>query len=369
MTKPITRRTALLAALPSLSRAQLHPPQQVDLFQRGFAGVHTYRIPALIETRQGTLLAVADARHDNGSDLPGRISLVLRKSTDLGRTWSPQTTLVQVPQGGAGDASLMLDARGHVWCFYAYGPPGIGFRTAKPGKLTGPEVLQVHAIVSRDGGSTWSPPTDLTPQIRDPRWHAVFATSGTHFVTSRGRMLVPLVVLDENKAMTTRNAYSDDSGRTWKTGPAVAPDTDESKAVEIAGGVVIQNARNGPHRLVAESADGGVTFSGARHHESLNDAGCNAGLARFRHGGRDLLLFTNAASPRRENLTIRTSADGGRTWPAGRVIHAGPAAYSTVIPLRDGSIGVLYERGDASPYERITFARLSPGWVLGRGLY
>ncbi|MBE7541569.1 MAG: glycoside hydrolase [Bryobacteraceae bacterium] len=363
MPLPPTRRAALLAALPAFAHAQSPSLHQVDLFERGFAGVHTYRIPALIETRQGALLAVADARHDNGDDLPGRISLVLRKSTDFGRTWTPQSTLVQVPRGGAGDASLLLDRQGRVWCFYAYGAPGIGFRTAKPGPLTGPDVLQVHAIVSTDGGSSWSRPTDLTPQIRDPRWHAVFATSGTHFVTARGRMIVPLVILDENKAITTRNAWSDDDGRTWKTGPAVAPETDESKAVEIAGGVVLQNVRNGPARLVARSTDGGITFHDARHHESLNDAGCNAGFARYRHGGRDLLLFTNAASTRRENLTIRASADAGRTWPAARVIHPGPAAYSTVLPLRDGSIAVLYERGDASPYERITFARLSPDWL------
>lgn len=349
-----------------LVHGQTRTPEQVDLFEHGFAGVHTYRIPALIQTRQGTLLAVADARHDGGQDLPARISLVARKSSDLGRTWSPQSTIVRVPEGGAGDASLLLDARGRLWCFYAYGPPGIGFRTAKPGPLTGPEVLQVHAIVSGDGGSTWSAPADLTPQLRDPSWYALFPTSGTHFVTSSGRLLLPLVVQDGEKKITARNAYSDDDGRTWKVGPAVAPATDESKAIEIAGGVVLQNARNGGRRLVARSRDGGVTFSEAAHDEALPDAGCNAGLARYRHRGRDLLLFTNAASTRRENLTIKASADSGRTWTSGRTIHAGPSAYSTVISLRDGSIGVLYERGGESPYERITFVRLSLDWVLGR---
>jgi len=360
-----SRRATLLSPLSALLSAKAKPPVQVDLFQGGFAGVHTYRIPAMVETKEGTLLAVADARHESGSDLPARISLVIRRSKDGGLTWTAQTTLVEVKQGGAGDASLMVDPSGAVWCFYAYGPPGIGFRTAKPGPVTGSEVLQVHAIVSKDGGTTWSAPTDLTPQVRDTSWHAVFPTSGTHFATSRGRLLLPLVVLDGEKKITTRNAYSDDSGRTWRVGPAVAPATDESKAVEIAGGVVLQNARNGPRRLVARSIDGGITFSGAQHHESLPDAQCNAGLARYRRRGRDLLLFTNAASTQRENLTIKASADGGRTWTSGRTIHAGPAAYSTVIPLRDGSIGVLYERGERSPYERITFVRLTLDWVMG----
>lgn len=361
----ISRRAALLTSLTALHGRGAQPIHQVDLFERNSARVHTYRIPALIETG-GLLLAVADARHENGNDLPGRISLVLRTSADLGNTWSPARTLVSVPEGGAGDASLLLDPRGRVWCFYAYGPPGIGLHTAKPGKVTGPDVLQIHAIVSADHGATWSRPTDLTPQIKDPSWHACFATSGTHFVTSRGRFLVPVVVLDADKKMTCRNAYSDDGGLTWKTGPAFAPDTDESKVVEVDGGAVLLSARNGPRRLVGLSVDGGITFQETRHDPALIDPSCNAGLARYRRGRHDLVLFTNASSARRENLTIKTSADKGRSWSAGKVIHAGPAAYSTVIPLRDGSIGVLYERGGASPYERITFARLPLEWVLGR---
>lgn len=81
--------------------------------------------------------------------------------------------------------------------------------------------------------------------------------------------------------------------------------------------------------------------------------------------GKDMLIFTNAASTRRENLTVRLSYDGGQSWAAARVIDAGPAAYSTVISLQDGSVGVLYERGEADPYERITFARFDPAWVTG----
>lgn len=361
----ISRRAALLTSFAALRARGREVISEADLFERGVGGVHTYRIPALIETG-GTLLAVADARHQSGEDLPGRISLVLRSSSDLGQSWSPIRTLVSVPEGGAGDASLLLDRRGRVWCFFAYGPPGIGLRTAKPGKTTGPDVLQIHAIVSADHGMTWSKATDLTPQIKDPSWHACFVTSGTHFVTSKGRFLLPTVVLDGEKKMTCRNAYSDDGGLTWKTGPAVATDTDESKVIEVGGGAVLLNARNGPRRLVGVSRDGGVTFQDTRHDPALIDPSCNAGLARYRRGRHDLVLFTNAASARRRNLTIKASADRGRSWSAGKVIHAGPAAYSTVIPLPDGSIGVLYERGDASPYERITFARLSLDWVLSR---
>ncbi|MBL8211636.1 MAG: exo-alpha-sialidase, partial [Bryobacterales bacterium] len=152
----MTRRS-LLAALPACPLLAAPPPDilQLDLFHQGDQGVHTYRIPALLETRKGTLLAAADARHENTRDLPGRISLVLRRSFDRGKTWTPIQTIRSVPEGGVGDPSFLLDPRsGRIWCFHAYGPPGIGFPTAKPGATTGPTTLQVHAIHSDDDGAS-----------------------------------------------------------------------------------------------------------------------------------------------------------------------------------------------------------------------
>ncbi len=358
------RLLLLLAAAPFQLRAKAPLVDQVDLFHAGDSGVHTYRIPALLETLKGTLLAVVDARHDSGSDMPARISLVMRRSSDRGRTWSAVRTVRAVGEGGVGDASLLLDRKsGRIWCFHSYGPPGIGFSSAKPGAVTGPGTFQFHAIWSDDDGERWSQPMDFTPQVKDPSWEAMFATSGTHCQTSTGRYLVPMVVRDANRQVASRNAYSDDGGKNWKIGPAIAPGSDESKAVELAGGIVLQNMRDGKSRIVARSSDGGVTFGPPEHDAALVDPGCNAGIARYRAKGRDVVIFTNAASTRRENLTVKVSADGGRTWPRERTLHPGPAAYSTVIVLRDGTIGVLYERGEKNPYEKLTFARFSLDWV------
>lgn len=339
---------------------------QVELWKQGDGGVHTYRIPALIETKNGTLLAVADARHDSSKDLPARISLVMRRSKDRGRTWSPQVTIHKVEQGGAGDASLLLDKRtGRVWCFFAYGPPGIGFPTTKPGATTGPTTLQWHAIHSDDDGLTWSAPTDLTPQVKDPAWHGFFPTSGMHIETSKGRFIVPLVIREADaKSVVARNAYSDDRGQTWKLAPSFGPGTDESHAVEWVDGTIVQNMRSGPRRAVARSTDGGSTFSATTHDDALIDPVCNAGIARYVHKNRKFLIFTNAASSKRERLTVKLSADGGLTWPYERVLHAGPAAYSTVLMLRDGTVGVLYERGEKFAAEKITFARFPVDWVI-----
>lgn len=337
---------------------------QVDLFKQGDSGVNTYRIPALVETAKGTLIAVVDARYDSSRDLPGHIALAMRRSFDEGKHWTPMQIILQPAQGGVGDASLLLDhSNGRVWCFHSYGPPGIGFGTAKAGSLTGPDTLQIHAMYSDDDGKTWSAQMDITPQIKQRSWQAVFATSGTSIQTSSGRFLVPIVVRDSKGVTHSADIYSDDHGKTWKAGEFIGDGTDESHTVELNGGVIMQNMRNGPTRAIAESHDGGVTFGPVTHDAALIDARCNAGITRYRRGKTDVLIFTNAASNTRKNLTVKESRDGGLTWSESRVLNAGPSGYSTVVQMNDGEIGVLYERGAVSSVEKITFARFPLSWV------
>lgn len=353
------------ALFPPVAFSQTASLVQVNLFWQGQNGVNTYRIPALVQTLQGTLIAVADARHDSSHDLPAHISLVMRRSLDEGKHWQFARTIVSVKAGGVGDASLLLDrSNRRVWCFFNYGPPGIGFMTAKPGATTGPTTLQVHAMYSDNQGITWSHPVDLTPQIKDPSWQAMFATSGTDIQLRSGRFLVPLVVRDAEGVIHSVNAYSDDHGRTWKVGEFIGSGTNESHNVELANGVVLQNMRDGKTREIAGSADGGITFGPVTHDKDLIDPSCNAGITSYRVvGHREVLIFTNAASTSRKNLTVKISYDQGHTWLIARVINPGSSGYSTVIPLNNGSIGVLYERGGPNAIARITFANFTLAWV------
>jgi sialidase-1 len=341
---------------------------QVDLFHQGDLGVHTFRIPALVQSKHGVLIAVADARFESTRDLPAKIALAMRRSFDNGAHWTPIRIILQPQAGGVGDASLLLDREtGRIWCFHGYGPPGIGFHTAKPGSPTGPDTLQLHAIYSDDDGETWSVPRDLTPQVKDPAWQAFFATSGTAIETSAGRFLLPIVVRDAQGQIHSANIYSDDHGKTWRRGEFIGTGTDESHAVELPGGVILQNMRTGRGtRAIARSTDGGRTFGALTQDSMLIDPGCNAGITRYRNQKTDALIFTNAASHKRENLTVRASYDEGRTWPSSRVLYPGPAAYSTVIALQNGEIAVLYERGAVDSIEKITFARFPFGWIATR---
>jgi sialidase-1 len=109
-------------------------------------------------------------------------------------------------------------------------------------------------------------------------------------------------------------------------------------------------------RAVAWSSDGGETWSAPQLDEALIEPICQAGLLKL---DGDRVIFSNPASVKRENMTVRLSADSCRTWPYALTLWPGPSAYSDLAALPGGQVGCLYERGDQSPYEKITFARFS----------
>lgn len=333
----------------------------------GAAGVHTYRIPALTVTTRGTLIATYDERMRSSSDLPNTIHIAERRSSDGGKTWSAQRTIVSFPQGGTGDSSLLTDRRtGRIFLFYGYGPPGIGFFQSRAGSNSANDAHTMHAEVqwSDDDGVTWSAPRDLNPEIKDPSWRGLFASSGRGVQLQNGRLLQPYVVMDAKGVTHAADAYSDDDGRTWRMGSFAGSDVNESKALQLPGGEVLQNVRHndGGTRYLTLSKDGAQSFGAMQADPQLIDPGVNADEI----ADGDALFFVNAADARaRRNLTLRASCDGGKTWPARQLLQAGPAAYAVMARLPDGMLGVLYEAGMKTPYEKIEFARVDPADLLG----
>ena len=132
------------------------------------------------------------------------------------------------------------------------------------------------------------------------------------------------------------------------------------------------NMRNHPpkpegnFRMVATSSDGGGTWTPARPDRTLVEPPAQASILRLTlaaSGRRNRLLFANPASTARERMTVRVSYDEGATWPVSRVVHEGPAAYSSLVVLPEGTIGLLFEGGRQSPYERIAFATFTLEWL------
>jgi sialidase-1 len=167
--------------------------------------------------------------------------------------------------------------------------------------------------------------------------------------------------------------YSDDHGQTWKLGGWVRPQMDESQVIELDdgdGGLLLnmRNTAKGNLRAQSVSHDGGQTWTAPEFLPELVEARCQGSLLRYNWPdgkGPGHLLFSNPASPRRRDLTVRVSRDDGKTWPVSKTLHEGPAAYSCLSMLPDKSIGCLYECGRTNPYEKISFARFSLEWLEG----
>ncbi len=393
MNDPLERRGFLkLAAVGAggMAVSKPSPPlqtdslfRQKDVFIAGLDGIREYRIPALVVTTKGTLLALCDARVEKPGDAPNNIDLVLKRSFDNGDTWTRMTTVVDFPgYQAACDPCMLVDRQtGNIWVIYDHVWPNLAAlekanRTLPEGQQPGGKgrVIMLHAIVSEDDGQTWSQPRDITSLLTQPGWIGVMAAPGRGIRTRSGRLVVPCYsrrIRGSHEGDHSSVAYSDDQGKTWELGSAAGPSTNECQVVELADGQLMLNMRSYHEkgcRAVATSKDGGKTWSELSHDTTLIEPRCQASFIRYAAGAggdaRNRLLFSNPAHRKqRVNMTVRMSHDTGKTWPVSRVIHPGPSAYSCLTVLQDGSIGLLYENGKDSPYERISFVRFDLQWL------
>lgn len=357
--------------------APARPPlfEQTDVFVAGRDGVFEYRIPGLVTSQRGTLLAFCDARMRKAGDPPNTIHLVLKRSVDAGKTWGPLTTLAENGDGAVADSCGVVDRQtGTLWIFSVYCPAGVGSYNAAPG-LSGATFLY-KAVKSDDDGVTWSKPIDVTAMVKKPEWSAGSTGIGRGVQLRSGRLVIPRYRATYQPGNTTPLnsesyvSYSDDHGQTWRIGgvASVAGGTNECQVVELVDGSLLLNMRGvtGNHRKIARSRDGGMTWTEIHEDAELIEPRCQGSLLNFTDTiahDRNRLLFGNPASLERKNYTVRLSYDEGRSWSVARQIFAGPAAYSCLTILADQSVGCLYECGAKDPYERITFARFNLEWL------
>ena len=353
--------TALGGAL-SLGAAE--EPTQAPVFVAGEGGYHTYRIPALIVSPKGTLLAFCEGRKKGRGDA-GDIDLLLRRSFDGGKTWRPVQVIWDDADNTCGNPCPVVDAAtGTIWLLLTH---NLGTDTEAmivEGKSKGTRTVWVTH--SSDNGATWARPVEITRDVKPKDWTWYATGPGVGIQTKSGRLVVPCDnKVAGTKARQSHVIYSDDHGKSWKLGGVVGPDCNESQVVELADGTLMLNMRSyqaNNRRLVARSKDGGLTWSKPVEDPALIEPVCQASILRY-PGEKGAILFSNPASTRREKMTVRLSRDEGQTWPIARELHAGPAAYSCLAVLPDGTVACLYERGEKNPYETITLARFSFNWL------
>jgi sialidase-1 len=347
------------------------PEGQVDVFTSGTGGCHTYRIPALVVTKKGTLLAFCEGRRKSRSDT-GDIDLVVRRSADDGKTWGPMQVVWDDAGNTCGNPCPVVDREtGTIWLPMTWNSGKTHERQIKPG--FGPDSRRVFVTGSTDDGRTWAEPREITPDVKKAgwTWYATGPGAGIQIRNGRhrGRLVIPCDHKDPR--YYSHVIYSDDHGKTWALGGTTPQDrVNECEVVELKDGALMLNMRNYDRskkaRQVAISSDGGMTWADQRFDAALVEPICQASIRRHTWPGADgpgAILFSNPASAKgRVRMTVRLSRDEGRTWPVSRLIHAGGSAYSCLAVLPDGTVGLLYERGG---YRTITFARFTLGWLEG----
>ncbi len=343
-------------------RAQNASFEQSDLFVSGQEGYHTYRIPAIVVSTKGTVLAFCEGRKTSSAD-HGDIDLLLRRSFNGGSTW--QATQLVHEEGGTakitiGNPCPIVDREGTIHLVFCR------------------NNARAFYTKSVDDGATFSHPCEITDAFRDFRfdWTRLASGPGHGLQIRSGRLVVP-VWLNDGIGRNYRSAviYSNNAGATWKAGGIVEPlvrDCSECMAVERLDGSLLLDMRSkdAKCRATTVSTDGGLTWSTPKLVEQLVDPTCQASIVRVSLGddaGQGGVVFCNAASLRRDHATVRFSRDDGNTWPVARLIHAGPSAYSDLAVTKDGTILCFLENGSKSPYEKLTLARFNLDWLAASG--
>lgn len=359
---------------------------QEPVFVSGQEGFKSFRIPAIIRTPKGELLSFAEGRVHGSGDF-GDIDIVMKKSTNQGKTWSKIKTVVDYDKLQAGNPAPVVDLtdpeypKGRIFLFYNTGNNHEG--EVRHGK----GLREVWYKTSVDGGESWSEGVNITTQVHRPNrqsenpaynfsedWRSYANTPGHALQFKKGpykdRIYIPANHSAGNSKpdatdYVAHGFYSDDHGKTFKISENVKIlGSNESTAAEISKGGLLMNSRNQngheKFRIVSLSSDGGAKWDTVYFDRQLPDPVNEGSILTIQYGKKhNTLAFSNAADAnKRDNLTLRISKDDGKTWKKSILIDKSSnhesdfTAYSDLVQLNQKQIGVLYERDN---YRTIVF--------------
>lgn len=330
--------------------------------QKNDDGVNTFRIPGLVKTPKGTLVAVYDIRHKSARDLQGDIDVGVSRSFDNGQSWLPMQTAIDMgewggkpnKENGIGDPAILVDqATGRIW-IAALWLHGKGTQMAWWGSEQGisPEKTgQFVLAYSDDEGETWSEPVSITSQVKNPEWFLCFNGPGMGITKSDSTLVFAAQFKDKDQIPHSTLIYSQDHGTTWHIGTGAKPETTEAQVVELADGTLMLNMRDnrGGSRSVYTTTDFGQTWTEhPTSRKSLKESVCQASIIRIKlKDGRQALAFFNPNSDYdRSHLSLKLSFDEGMTWDdkyTTLVYEPDSYGYSCLTQLDENTLGVLYE--------------------------
>ena len=323
---------------------------KVVVFEPKADAYSSTRIPALVLTQKGTLLAFAAGRIESASDWAD-MDLLLRRSEDGGHTWGAIQVVAERAGGKPTDnPTPIVGSDGTIHLVYQR------------------DYAYAYYTQSTDDGLTWSPPVNITSTFdafkKEYDWKVLAPGPGHGIQLENGRLVVPVWLANSDKIEPNRShrpsriatIYSDDNGTTWHRG-AMVPDVEgfknpsETMAVQLADGRVMLSIRNESDKRrkgVSYSQDGISGWTPPTYDEALFEPICMSSIISAPHNGKDYLLFLNPDSEHipkhpRQNLTLKASKDNGKTWAVEQVVNEGISGYSDIAVGADGTVYCLFE--------------------------
>lgn len=355
----------------------------------------TYRIPGLITTNKGTLIAVYDNRYNNSKDLQEDIDIGMSRSTDGGQTWQPMRVIMDMGEyggrsqrlNGIGDPCVLFDDKTNTIWVAALWMSGASesqmlWWASKTG-IKPEETGQFILVKSTDDGLTWSQPINITEQIKNPAWQLLLQGPGRGITTTDGTLVFPAQFKADlgTKALDggqytchSTIVFSKDQGKTWQIGNGAKSNTTEAQVVQLADGSLMLNMRDDRNRsdkgetngrAVATTTDLGKTWT---THQSSNSAlpepNCMASIisANLEINGKtqQVLFFSNPDSKTdRSHMTIKASLDDGLTWPKEYQVLLNSETgygYSCMSMVDSKTIGIVYEGVKELYFQKIPVA-------------
>lgn len=371
-----TLTTLVLASLLFVGFAQ-HTENSLyrtELFHPGDYNSQYYRIPAILTAKDGSLITATDKRKFSNGDLPEDIDILIRRSSDNGKTWQEPITLARGTGKGKGYGDCALawtnEERGLIAAFVG----GTGLWQSTP-----EEPNRSYIAISHNDGKSWSKPIDITRQIfgRDcpidsqRTWRASFFGSGNGLLTSSGRIIFVAAIREtEAWALYNHAVYSDDNGKTWHVSKRASVGGDEAKVVELSDGRILMSIRHNGERWYNISEDNGETWmpTTATWSDMIAPA-CNGDIIRYivrdEQQSIDCLLHSVPTGDDRKDVAIYVSFDNGNSWPVHKIVVPYNAAYSSLCTLPDGSIGLYVEEStNNDDHYTMAFYKIPYHWLF-----
>ena len=361
----------LALCAPAMLVAQDNRPYVV-IHRQGEAKCHTFRIPGIAVTNDGTLLAVYDMRYRSRRDLQGHMDIGLSRSTDSGQTWEPPRPIMDMgeygglpqDQNGCSDPNILVDTTtGEIFvsAVWTHGKPGTHQwrdQGSEPG-LKPDKSSQFMVVRSRDDGQTWTQPENWTPRLKNPKWYLFAPAPGNGITLRDGTLVLPSQGRDATGQPFSNLMWSKDHGKTWTVSKQARSNTSECAVAELSDGSLMLNIRDNRNRKDKSETNGravSITSDLGKNwtvhpsdHRSLPEPVCMASLIAHKlKDGRTVLFFSNPHhKSKRKNMTVQMSLDDGKSWSKRILMDKSGGAYSSLVMVNDQTLGILYESSRA----------------------